>query len=291
MNNLIHVVDPFDLDKNQYAYLEIGKTVGNQLGIETEDAQFEVPTVVLINGKPYLREDWVKHVIKERDIITTVTVHGGLDPFTIIIAIVVVALLLAATVLLAPSPSVPSLGNTSSIPEADPVFSITGQQNKKKVGQSVETGFGEFRHWPSYAANPYNSFDGSNNEILKAVLCVGEGKYDVSEVLIEDTPLANFSGTNFVLYQPQATVSLFHPNVETAAEVDSVQLFAPNEPEHESWGTSYVITSVGNDTTKIEYDVQTPRGLFKQGDPLTSLTVNWKVRYRQIDDDGIPTTG
>lgn len=291
MPNLIHVSDPFDLGQNKYSELTAGKSLAVQLGIEKDDDQFEVPTVVLINGEPVMREVWSKYILKDDDKITTVITHGGVDPLTI--AAIVISLVSVATVLLAPSPSAPSIGSLQSAPEADPVFSISGQHNKSKLSQSIEVNFGEFRHWPSYASAPWNEFDGNNQEILHALLCVGEGTYNVLSMFIEDTPLASFNGASYVVYTPGQTVTVFGPNVETAPEVNQVQLFASNEPEYETWGTNYVVTRVGSLTTDFQFDVQTPRGLFYQEDngTLSNMTVSFKVRYRQIDEDGVPITG
>ncbi|MAF43640.1 MAG: hypothetical protein CMI54_05670 [Parcubacteria group bacterium] len=282
MKNLIEIVDQQNLDFNRYGRLKLGVPLGEQL--DTEISPFEIPRVVTIDGKVMMRDQWSKHRLKEKEIVTTVPVVGGVDPITIVA--IAVSLLSVATVLLAPSPSVPSVGNISSTPEAAPVFSIAGQQNKTKLGQSIEVGFGKFRHWPSNAASPWNSFDGSNDEILHALLCVGEGTYTEDEIKIEDTPIGNFSGASYVMYPPGTPVTAFAPNVETAAEVNQVQLFAPNEPENEDWGTAYVVGSVGSTTTKIQFDIQTPRGLYKQGTPLTSLTIDYEARYHEIDDNG-----
>lgn len=244
--------------------------------------RFDVPTICVFNGEPVLQKDYPTTTIRKGDVCSFCVLAG--DPVSIIIAIVVAIVAVAAVLILSPQPS--GVGDT---PEADPVYSLKGQTNQNKLGQIIPSNYGRIRDYFDYAAKPYNGYE-ENKQYQFSLLCAGEGEYDIEPISIEDTLASEFQDVTIEIYNPGDTVTLFRPSVETSPEVGSLELFGPNEPEYTDWLGPYVANATETLTDKIQVDVTLPNGLYRTNDEgnMRSIQSVAEFEYQQIDNSGTP---
>lgn len=124
-------------------------------------------------------------------------------------------------------------------PQPSQVYGIAAPKNAARLGQPIPVGYGSFVALPDFAAQPYTFFRG-NDEFLHAILCVGLGEYDVSEMLLDQTStttLADDIRPKWSVYLPAAHGSAFgvieglrniRENVVTSPAVGDQELIAPN---------------------------------------------------------------
>jgi hypothetical protein len=80
----------------------------------------------------------------------------------------------------------PKAPASSSIPQPDPIYSISGAQNAARLGDPIPVLYGRMLTTPDFASQPYAYFDG-NNQYLAQILSIGWGEFDLNNVLIGDT--------------------------------------------------------------------------------------------------------
>lgn len=287
MISIIEIANPFEPFKDSVRQIRpAGITVAQYL----HGREFQHPTICILNGCPLLRREWPVRVLEDGDTVNFIAQPGA--AYAGIIALVVAAASVAVSAyfyLTMPDPSTP--GQT---PEADPVYSLTGQKNQNRLLQPIEVGYGRTRMWPSYGAVPYNQYI-DNDQYLYQLFCVGQGEYDVEGVFIEDTPVENFQAVSYEITGPGGSVTLFPDNVVTSPEVGALELFGPNEEEYvdPGWYGPFTANDAGSVTDRLEIDVVFPGGCYlAEGDGgLSPVTVTAEFEYRRVDDAGVPVGG
>lgn len=251
--------------------------------------EFTHPTICLFNGQPLLRRYWKDRVIQAEDTVNFVVMPRGIDPITLAIY-VFVAVLIASVVLYLtmPKPKALSAGDL----EPDPVYTLQGQRNQNRLTNPIEVPYGSCRLFPSYAARAYNKFI-NNEQYQYQLFCVGQGHYDISEILIEDTPIGNFQDVTYAIYQPGEQVLLFPNNVITSVEVSGIEMFGPNEAEYDGVIGGFVANPSFTLASVLEVDITLPQGLYHSNDAggLDDLTITATFEYRAINDAGAPLGG
>lgn len=245
--------------------------------------EFAKTTMLFHNGKPIQRHDWDRPMAA-RDTVQIVTYPG--DVVTIIIAVVAIIVAIIAIVMM-PTPTTP--GGT---PQPDPVYTRQGQYNRSRPGEPIEVAYGRCRLYPSYGGRSYNLFF-NNDQFQYNLFCLGQGYFDVEDILIEDTPLSNFDEVEYELVPPGGQLTLFRNNVVTSPEVAGIELFGPNEesyPDPDGWVGPFTLNDAGTVCDRIEYDLTAPQGLYLGLDwgGLTTSTVTFELAYREIDSNGDP---
>lgn len=288
MPTIVEIKDPFGAIKNPALALvhedQDCKTPLEwlQKNKHPEWSAFDVPTICLVNGKPILLDDYGKRLLTSKDVVTFVVVVQGLSLLLIAVVVAVIAVAVALTF-------APAVGTTGDIPEADPVFSLRGQQNANNLGQPIPCQYGKIKNYPDFAARPYNQYIG-NNQYQFQLYCLGHGYYDIENVRIEDTPIGNFAEVEYEVYPPGVKPTLFPDAVVTSSEVSNIELYGPNEPEYTGNAGPFVVNDVGTLTSRIEVDVVLPQGLYFQNTNGT-LALNEAIaifEYQEIDEDDIP---
>jgi hypothetical protein len=250
------------------------------------DGRFEVPTVIVINGEGIKSEEWKIKILGPNDVMNIVVLPGGPLAIVWILVIVVIALSVAFALTI-PTPTTPG-----EQPGSDPVFSLKGQQNAIRLGEPIECPYGRNRIFPSLATRPYYQYV-DNDQFQYAIFCVGQGSYDIEEVMIGDSPIEDFQEAEYDIIEPGETTFLFPENVLTAVEVGGQTLFAPNDEEYiaPGWVGPFAANPPGTVCTKIDVDLIFPRGLFELNEDGASTDleqVTVEIEYREIDDDGDP---
>ena len=270
--------------------------------------------IIQLNGKPLLRRlegdtpddwsNWEKTILLEGDQLHIVSVHGLVEA---IVALVVAVAVAVVAIAITPKPTIPApkkvptpnaplnsfepAAVSSGAPEAAPVFSLTGQKNQSRYLQAIESGYGRFRHFPSYAAIPYNTYDRSTEQFQFSLFSLGQGEFDIEAKFIEDTPMENFDEVEDFIYGPNEPPTFFSSVVETSGEVGGIELFGPNQSEYDGFVGPFVANQAFTRVNKLEFDVSYPSGLYNQDKftgNLIGQRVNSTFQYRAIDDNGTP---
>lgn len=245
--------------------------------------EFEIPTVCIVNGEALLRKDWDRK-IEDNDVVNFVAVPLGI---VTIITIILVAVSISISLYFA----LAAPGTPGELPASDPVFSTKGQQNQIRLGEPIEVSYGRNRIYPSFAARPYFQYQ-DNDQFQYALFCIGQGEYEIDQILIGETVIDNFQEVEYEIVRPAAKVTLFPTNVFTSPEAGGQTLFAPNEEEYSGDGFvgPFIANQAGTQTNEIQLDITLPKGIYstsKKGG-LTALSVSIDVQYREIDDAGAP---
>ncbi|CAA7615683.1 host specificity factor TipJ family phage tail protein [Magnetospirillum sp. UT-4] len=210
--------------------------------------------------------------------------------------IAMVGSVLINTVIPAPKPSMPSLnwGGSGSAPAPSPTYSIQAQGNQGRLGQPIPVIYGRHLIYPDLASEPYQDYVGGE-QYLYQLHVIGQGEYAVEQIRIEDTPISSFEEVQTEIVPPGSPVTLFEPDVVTAAEIAGQELVAPNLVQSGDDGYIGPFTANQVDTAAgaLGIDVVMPRGLYyaNDGGSLDSRIVQWQVEARAIDADGEALAG
>lgn len=168
--------------------------------------------------------------------------------------------LVAGVITIAGSLAVQALFPTKAKKNSEPVtesaqnvFSISGAQNQARPFGSVPVILGTHKISPPYAGQPYTEYLG-NDQYLTVVFCNGYGPLSPSDYRIGETPITNFSLTNFEVTQgyPSEPQISFYPT-DVHQEDLSIKLLA---------GVANIRTTE-EDTDYISIDFSAPEGISK----------------------------
>ena len=284
--HLIEVTNPFDPIKEHTVHsvpVSGVPTINKVLG--ASGLALDAPFIVFVNSDAVLRAGWDDPINPKAIILVLPAVEGGFSLliFTVLITIVSVALSLMLTPALPVNPAAGS--------EADSVYTLRGQTNQVKLGEAIESAYGDGRHWPSYAAQSYNYYV-NNNSWQNSLFVIGQGSCTIDAINIEDTLASEFEDIETQIVQPGGAVSLFRDNVQTSTEVGNVELYGTNEDDFDSDGFEVVVNDSGTLADTIAVDVVFSRGLYSQNDKggLNNATITLRFDYKQIDDAGADVT-
>jgi hypothetical protein len=283
---VVHIQNPFDPYKDMvrevkdwHPDLTVMSYLRDRYGNEFK--YFDRPTLCQVNGVPKMYEEWETARIYPGQIVSLTALPG--EVVTLIIYAVVAIVAALAVVLLMGDPTLP--GNLAS-PES--VYNYSGQKNRLRIGEPIEVVYGKKRVYPSYAASIYTQYY-DNDQYNFSLYCVGQGRFEIHDILLEDTPLDDFEDAEYEVIPPNDEVTLFPDNVITSVEVGNIELYGPNEPEYTSWSGPFTINPPTTLCKRIEFDLTFPQGLYKNDEgKLKIIDVDVDLQYREIDDDGDP---
>jgi len=199
--------------------------------------------------------------------------------------IAMVGSVLVNTVVPAPKPSMPSMnwGGSGAIPAASPTYSLQAQGNQARLGQPIPVIYGRHLIYPDLASEPYQDFVGGE-QFLYQLHVIGQGDYAVEQIRISDTPISSFEEVLTEIVPPGQQVTLFDPDVVTAAEVAGQELLASD------FVGPFTANPVDTSAGALGIDVVMARGLYYANDNggMDSRTVQWRVEARSIDENGDP---
>lgn len=208
------------------------------------DFDFMLPTIVVVNGVPVLRENWQEKILTGNCIVE----------FKAVLGYAYIPYALAA---LAFAVSVYTYLNMPDTPEqqndAERVELIGGQRNVARIGDPIPVIYGTYRVYPDVAAITFSDFVG-NDQYLYQLFCVGHGDFDiVEEPRIDDTLFSSFGGAEYAVYAPgQHQNMIFPTNVVTSPEVQQNEILGLNE-----WRYVSVFYSTGNDIVTFDAATKT----------------------------------
>lgn len=255
--------------------------------------EFDTAATIVFNGADYQlrnydpetgRSPGWDRVIEEDDFVNLVLVPEG--PFIIIALIIVVVAVAVTLAFSAMAPKAPG-----ELPASDPVFSTRGQYNQIRLGEPIEVCYGRNRMYPSLAGRPYFQYI-DNDQFQYVLFCLGQGYYDITQILIGDSEISTYQEVTYEIVQPGGSVTIFPTNVLTSIEVGGQTLFGINEAEYGADGYVGPFNSNGPGTLayELQIDVVFPKGIYtvdKKGN-LQSISIGYQWQARPIDDLGNP---
>lgn len=171
---------------------------------------------------------------------------------------------------------------------ASPTYSIALQGNSARLDQPKPVGYGQQKSYPDFAMQPYSEFV-NNEQVYKAVLCIGMGRYDIQKIEIDDTPIINFGDVVMDIVGPG------RGSVATQALIDTQMISCPEVSGQEikdisAWIGPFTVCKPGLKVSKLYCDVVAPRGAgyAKDDGALESRTLEFQVQGQEVDDAGVP---
>lgn len=242
--------------------------------------EFARPTICQINGTPVLRRDWDEQRFAPGDIVVFAELPAGTAAIIIAVLAVVVAV---AVVMLVETPQVPG-----EMSDPDPVYTLRGQTNRLRLGEPIEVHYGRVRIFPSYAAPPYSRYI-NNDSFQYSLFCIGQGEFDIENLYIDDTLLANYDEVTYEVIPPGDAITLFDSSVYQAIEVSNIELLGPNQAEYSGPSGGFVLNPAGSTVTRVEVDISFPQGLYgvHSDGGRYGYTVGFKFQVREIDAEGV----
>lgn len=279
--------------------------------------------VINVNGDFWLRAEWSRQIPRDA-VMVVMSVPGnggGSNPLAMVLQIAVIAAsvfapylapaswgLLAAggglsmlgaaasmgimiggsllvNALLPPVSASPSVTGTTP----SPTYGLQPSGNQARLLDAIPVIYGHMKSKPDLASQPYTEYVG-NEQYLYELFCITQGRYQVEQILIGDTPIENFSEIAYEVVGPNQPVTLFPDNVVTSTEVAGIELKAPNDSG--DWVGPFVANPAGTIANYIGIDLVLPSGLFYANDDgsLGSLAITFEAQARRINDAGGATS-
>lgn len=292
MLNVFEIDNPFDLnhDNVKRTEMENGHSPRSICKVlyGPDFKEFEFPTICLVNGEPWKRDRWADPVPWHASV-SFVRLSGAVALIIIAIVVVIVAVVVALVVSRTNPAAVGAANKAGQQQNGNSVYTLTGQTNQDRLNSSIECSYGRNRLYPSYAAKPYNLYQG-NDQYQYSLFCLGHGTFTMEVLQFADTPLANFRAMEYEIVQPGGTFTLFADNVYTSPSVQGIEMYGANEPSFTGWTPAYVVNLPFTQTNRIDIDVSLPAGLFSIDDTgnINGETIKAKFEIQPVDDYGRP---
>ena len=210
---------------------------------------FEKPCNITINQKEIDLDDYdVK--LKDDDVVVLIH-HQGVSAAMVgvalgwgsvaswagaIIANMAIGMLLSRIF----APSMPnsqsSLGTRNSAGKASSVYSLNSQQNEAKIGEVIPIIYGKVRTYPALISPPYARYE-ENEEYLYQLMCIGQGKFSINDLLISDTNVQEIQTDYFrhealeyddfktpALFNAKVDDSNYHQLIKTIPDVENLEI-------------------------------------------------------------------
>lgn len=298
---------PFSSDARLTRAVRVGTRICDLLPPEAS----LVPTMVRYNGQWILRRDWLVPLAPDDHMEIHMYPQGdNSDTLATIATIIVIIVAQAygvpvgelflgagasgagafgsALITLAGSllinaifkPKQPGFGNG---PASSNAYDVALSGNQARLNQPIPVLYGYNRTFPDFAAQPYQEFDDNSDQYYFAIMCLGQGEYDIHAIEIDDTDISHFIDVEKNVLKPGVDRSLVRANVVTAVEVTGQEL------KSGKFIGPFSICAPTLTAAAIGIDVVFG-GLGAAGEDgsIGSKTVSVKFEIREIDDFGAP---
>lgn len=217
-------------------------------------------------------------------LVTTAGTLQNVVAATIAAAITIAGSLLIQALIPQPQPEGSSRRNT---------YAISGWNNEIRPGDPVPAIKGKIRYAPPFAAPAYTEIvDGE--QYVRALFTFGNGRLDISDLRIGDTPVTDFEGVEVEIREGvagDAPVDLYPEQVLEDGE--GVELDRPyptddlgNRLDDEGIETP-VVRTTAEDTARVSAIFSFPQGLYHIDDEGGANTQTVTIRIRQRPPGGI----
>lgn len=210
-------------------------------------AGFGRPVRLMVNGAPLAIAD-TDLVLLENDLVAVLVPPAGQAVGALIVQALVSAAIAAIATVVTSLIFKPKRPNSLETPAPDPIYSISGAQNAARIGEPVPVLYGQMVTVPDFASQPYVEFSG-NDQYLNQILVIGQGDYDLADVLVGETPVSALQ-SNAVQYWliPPATHGQAIGNIEAATGIMENVVTSPEVGDQELTGAPMgdVVSQSGN---------------------------------------------
>jgi hypothetical protein len=230
MADVVVLLNPLDVSRRRRWSVATGEPLLAWLESH-EPAVGALERQVYVNGTPCTDPTYRTH---ERDEILVAFAPGVGVPIGVFVLNSLISMAISFVVSKIFAPSQPTAADT---PQPSQVYGIAPPRNTVRLGQPIPAIYGSVIAQPDFAAQPYVIFDG-NDQFLHALLCIGLGDYDVTELLLGQTSASTLVDVvQWSVYLPAAHGSAFgviegafgvRENVVTSPAVGDQELVAPN---------------------------------------------------------------
>lgn len=237
MARLVILKNPLALRDHEIVELAPGESIIDALQ-RTYPTGFGAPCRYYLNGEE--RDlDYLDDVPTDEDAPIIMVMPGWESVLIAVITAVIgtaINLLISA---LFPPPKAPTF---ATAPSPSPVYSIGPPGNQARLGEALPVIYGQVLTVPDYASAPYVEY-ANNEQYAHALLCVGKGKHDISQILLDDVDIrdAQEGTVDVQVFQPadhngqfgtiaNAVLYDFNENVFTSSQVDNTEIADPDAP-------------------------------------------------------------
>lgn len=301
------------LDAPTQMLVPVGRTIR-----ECVPADAALPIVVEINGQWALEREWWRPL--QHDDVLNLHVNpagggGGSNPLRILLTVGLIIAANAYGAALAGSAfgaavglsaaaatgliiAVGSLAINVLLPQgletgggpsvsSNPSFNFSLQGNSARIKDPIPVLYGFNTRLPDFACQPYTTFDNdTGDQYYHALMCIGQGEYEIQRLMIDDTSLSHYSDVTAVVLEPGELPTQVSANVVTSAEVgggDQEIVSGRTSPGFSACGPGQRATHIGVDVTLA--------GLGEwEGSAWDNYTVTVRFDFRAVDDFGNATS-
>lgn len=191
---------------------------------------------------------------------------------------------------------------------ASSVYSVDAQGNSAKVFQPIPVQYGRMKYFPNFAAQPYSYFYREVPDIIEvrpdilksagpsgidhshglqyyyALFCLGQGHYDIENILIADADIDSFQDVYYNVLAPGERPINVNPCVVTSDAVNGMSL------DEGTWVGPFPICGPDRRAHRIDLHFVFPQGLCRLDDKgkANPRSVQFFIQFRFIDDRGNP---
>lgn len=183
---------------------------------------------------------------------------------------------------LAPLPS----GSNAQTQSVSPTYSVQASGNTARLEQAIPVGYGQVFQLPDFAAQPYQ-FYSNNEQFYCAVLCVGQGRYAINNILIDDTDIRSFSDVETAIVGPgQLYATLADQSIVDTAIVTMPEVSGQSLDDTNLFIGPFNVVGPGLKVDQISVDIMCTQGLGSMRDDggFDSRSVQFEVQIRAIND-------
>jgi hypothetical protein len=159
-------------------------------------------------------------------------------------------------------------GPNNQAQNPDPVYSLQGGANTARLGEPIPVCYGRTINYPDYVCPPYSFFQ-NNEQYIDQVLCLGQGDYQIHDLLISDTPASTLasgtltwrqwaSGQHLQRVGTIAAATGVLETVVTSIEVSDIEL--SGQAGNASWQTFPIVADIIS-PTEIQLSTPVPSGV------------------------------
>ncbi len=270
------------------------------------------PVVCSFNGRPAFRSEWPGLVILEHDVVVFIHLpqggDGGSSPVRIVAMIGLIALslyapqlvpsiaawgggfggsLISAGVMMAgsaimnavmPIKNPDSAQRQISYANSTSVYSLSSPTNAPRFGQVIPVQYGRLKTTPPLISQPWSEYI-DNDQFVYILLCIGQGYYEIEDILFDDLSINQIPGIEFEVVNPGEACP-YHDNVYTSPYITGQEIAREVAGAETEPGKCYFIY----DSTNLS-NVNEPRmvnGVFTLFVPSGVSNNGWDLR----DGDG-----
>jgi hypothetical protein len=188
----------------------------------------------------------------------------------------------------------------ASLPDAGSVYSMSVPTNMAKLGNPIPVAYGRNPLVPDLASQPYSYYYG-NEQFVVMLLCLGQGYFEIHDVMIADTSADTWGGgvVSKIVASPSehqqqfgfmqnaigysSTYDQVFENVYTSVEVSDQELFAAAGAQYV--GTAYLYNGKYGDSNRALF--QLGATAFEYAEAIAAGRPVYLIVYDSGADDGI----